>query len=50
LLALGSLYLFYRSAYLVPRHGRGLWSPLTALEDLASVLRRGGRLKRQYPE
>lgn len=51
MLAAGSLYLFYRSAYLVPRHGRGLWSPLAAIENLVLALRGGGgRLKRQYPE
>ena len=49
-LALGSLYLFYRCAYRVPRDGRGLWSPFAAIESLVQALRGGGRLKRQHPE
>lgn len=49
-LALGSLYLFYRSAYLVPRGGAGLLSPLAVLEGLLQWLRGGGRLKRQAGE
>lgn len=48
-LALGSLYLFYRSAYRVPRGGRGLWSPLAALDRLLQPLS-GRRLKRQQSE
>jgi lipopolysaccharide export system permease protein len=49
LLALGSLYLFYRSAYRVPRGGVGVPSPLAVFDGLLQALR-GGRLKRQHPE
>jgi lipopolysaccharide export system permease protein len=48
-MALGSLYLFYRSAYRVPRGAAG-WSPRALLEDLLLALRGGGRLKRQESE
>src|SRR3546814_11402004 len=49
-LAAGSLYLFYRSAYRVPRGGRGLASPLALLDDLLPSLRGGGRLRRQQSD
>jgi len=48
-LALGSSYLFYRSAYKVP-HGAGPWALVGALENLLPGPRAGGRLKRQHPE
>ncbi|MEQ9606272.1 MAG: LptF/LptG family permease [Kiloniellaceae bacterium] len=47
-LALGSGYLFYRSAYKVPR-GAGRWSLPAVLQNLLPGLR-GGTLKRQHPE
>jgi lipopolysaccharide export system permease protein len=47
-LAVASLYLFYRSAFLVPRGGAA-WSPLDMLGGLLPMLR-GGRLKRQHSE
>jgi len=50
IMALGSLYLFYRSAYRVPRGGPGLLAPFAVLESLLQGLRGGGRLKRQPSE
>lgn len=47
-LAALSLFLFYRTAYLVPRGGAA-WSPLSLAESLLASLR-GGRLKRQHSE
>lgn len=47
--AIGSLWLFYRSAYRVPR-GAAAWSPLGALQGLLQRQRGGGALKRQHPE
>jgi lipopolysaccharide export system permease protein len=47
--AIGSLWLFYRSAYRVPR-GAAAWSPLGALQGLLAGLRGGAALKRQHPE
>ena len=49
LLAVGSVYLFYRSAFRVPSSGRSLWSLTGPLESLGRALR-GGTLKRQHPE
>jgi lipopolysaccharide export system permease protein len=46
--AVGSLWLFYRSAYRVPR-GATAWSPLVAVQNLLQGLR-GATLKRQHPE
>ncbi len=51
LLAFGSAFLFYRSAYRVPRSGASLWSSFGALESLLRALRGGSAtLKRQHPE
>jgi lipopolysaccharide export system permease protein len=51
ILALGSGALFYRSAFTVPRGGRGLFSPMRALESLMQLLRPRARLpRRQHPE
>jgi lipopolysaccharide export system permease protein len=51
LLFLGSGYLFYRCAFVVPRGGRGRLSPVGALESFAQLLRAGaGSLRRQHPE
>jgi len=47
-LTVASLYLFYRSAYRVPR-GAAAWSPLTLLAHLLPAAR-GGALKRQPTE
>ncbi|MGD1880650.1 MAG: LptF/LptG family permease [Kiloniellaceae bacterium] len=47
-LALGSGYLFYRTAYKVPR-GAGRWSLFGLFESLVQTLR-GATLKRQHPE
>jgi lipopolysaccharide export system permease protein len=47
--AIGSLWLFYRSAYRVPR-GATAWTPQGALQGLLQGLRGGGALKRQHPE
>ncbi len=46
--AVGSLWLFYRSAYRVPR-GASAWSLLGAAQNLLQGLR-GATLKRQHPE
>jgi len=48
-LASGSSYLFYRSAYKVPR-AAGQWALVGAFEKLLPRLRAGGTLKRQHPE
>jgi lipopolysaccharide export system permease protein len=49
LLAVGSVYLFYRSAFRVPGSGGSLWSLAGPLESLARALR-GAAPKRQHPE
>lgn len=49
ILALASGFLFYRSAFVVPRGGRGRFSPVGALESLTLVLRFGLGLNRRRP-
>ncbi len=49
ILALASGFLFYRSAFVVPRGGRGRFSPVGALEGLTLVLRFGLGLNRRRP-
>jgi len=51
ILALGSGYFFYRSAFVVPRGGRGLLSPIGALEKFVQLLRAWtGITRRQHSE
>lgn len=47
-LAVGSVWMFHRRTYRVPRGG-GTWSPLAALENLLPA-RGGATLKREHPE
>ncbi|MEO3429347.1 LptF/LptG family permease [Pelagibius sp. CAU 1746] len=48
-LALGSAWLYYRSAFVVPPGGAGRFSPIAILEDAVQTLRAGLRMKRRRP-